>query len=168
MSFRRIVTNTLARAGVSINGDKPWDIQVLRDRFYRRAARGALGLGDSYVDRDWDVASLDGLFRHIIAAGLRNSRISKMNRVLGEPAPTTADIQYMVGSLDLELFANNFQLVDLGTLEIIGTVEKATGILVVWTQKLLVHPMVKVVVFLRHGYGAFPALKISYTCPQRQ
>ncbi len=82
MSFRRIVTNTLARAGVSINGDKPWDIQVLRDRFYRRAARGALGLGDSYIDRDWDVASLDELFRHIITAGLRNSRISKLNSML--------------------------------------------------------------------------------------
>ena len=47
MSFKRIVTNTLARAGVSINSEKPWDIQVLRDRFYRRAARGALSLGES-------------------------------------------------------------------------------------------------------------------------
>ncbi len=82
MSFKRIVTNTLARAGVSINGEKPWDIQVLRDRFYRRAARGALGLGESYIDRDWDVASLDGLFGRIIAAGLRNSQISKVNRML--------------------------------------------------------------------------------------
>ncbi len=82
MSLRRIVTDTLARAGVSINGDKPWDIQVLRDRFYRRAARGALGLGESYIDRDWDVASLDDLFRRIIAAGLQNSQISKLNRML--------------------------------------------------------------------------------------
>jgi cyclopropane-fatty-acyl-phospholipid synthase len=81
MSFKRIVTITLARAGVSINGDKPWDIQVLRDRFYRRAARGTLGLGESYIDRDWDVASLDDLFRRIIAAGLRNSQISKLNRM---------------------------------------------------------------------------------------
>jgi cyclopropane-fatty-acyl-phospholipid synthase len=81
MSFKRIVTNTLARAGVSINGEKPWDIQVLRDRFYRRAARGALGLGESYIDHDWDVASLDGLFGRIIAAGLRNSQISKLNRI---------------------------------------------------------------------------------------
>ncbi len=81
MSFKRIVTNTLARAGVSINGDKPWDIQVLQDRFYRRAARGTLGLGESYIDRDWDVASLDELFRRFIAAGLRKSQISKLNRM---------------------------------------------------------------------------------------
>ncbi len=82
MLFKRIVTNTLARAGVSINGDKPWDIQVLQDRFYRRAARGTLGLGESYIDRDWDVASLDELFRRFIAAGLRKSQISKLNRML--------------------------------------------------------------------------------------
>ncbi len=82
MLFKRIVTNTLARAGVSINGDKPWDIQVLRDRFYRRAVRGTLGLGESYIDRDWDVASLDDLFRRFIAAGLRKSQISKLNRML--------------------------------------------------------------------------------------
>ncbi len=82
MTFKRIVTVTLARAGVSINGDEPWDIQVLRERFYRRAARGTLGLGESYIDRDWDVASLDDLFRRFIAAGLRNSQISKLNRML--------------------------------------------------------------------------------------
>jgi len=33
MAFKHFVTSTLARAGVSINGQKPWDIQVLRDRF---------------------------------------------------------------------------------------------------------------------------------------
>ena len=84
MLVKRIVTNTLAQAGVSINGDKPWDIQVLRDRFYRRTAHGSLGLGESYIDRDWDVASLDDLFRRIHAAGLRNSHISKLNRMLLE------------------------------------------------------------------------------------
>ncbi len=81
MLVKRIVTNTLARAGVSINGDKPWDIQVLRDRFYRRTAHGSLGLGESYIDRDWDVTSLVELFRRIHAARLRNSLISNLNRM---------------------------------------------------------------------------------------
>ena len=81
MLVKRIVTNTLAQAGVSINGDKPWDIQVLRDRFYRRITRGSLGLGESYIDRDWDVTSLDELFRRIHAARLRNSLISNLNRM---------------------------------------------------------------------------------------
>ena len=82
MSFRRIVTTTLVRAGISINGDKRWDIQVLQDRFYRRAERGELGLGESYIDRDWDVASLDDLFQRLLAADLLNSYISKVNRML--------------------------------------------------------------------------------------
>ncbi len=81
MAFKHFVTSTLARAGVSINGQKPWDIQVLRDRFYRRAARGPLGLGESYIDHDWDVGSLDDLFRRVIAADLLNSTISKLNRM---------------------------------------------------------------------------------------
>ncbi len=69
MSFRRIVTSTLDRAGIAIDGDQPWDIQVLRRRFFRRAARGNVGLGDAYVDNDWDVKSLDALFQRIISAG---------------------------------------------------------------------------------------------------
>ena len=79
MAFRRIVTDTLARADVAINGDRPWDIQVHNDRFYRRAARGTLGLGESYMDGDWDVASLDALFRHFLTAALRSSLVYKLN-----------------------------------------------------------------------------------------
>jgi len=81
MAFKRIVTNTLARADVAINGDRPWDIQVHRDRFFRRSARGSLGLGEAYIDGDWDVASLDGLFRHLIAADTHNSQLSRINRI---------------------------------------------------------------------------------------
>ncbi len=81
MVFKRIVTNTLARAGVAINGDRPWDIQVLQKRFFRRAARGPLGLGESYMDRDWDVLSLDELFRHVISAGLEHGYLAQFNRL---------------------------------------------------------------------------------------
>ncbi len=81
MVFKRIVTNTLARAGVAINGDRPWDIQVLQNRFFRRAARGPLGLGESYMDRDWDVLSLDELFRHVISAGLDHGYLAQFNRL---------------------------------------------------------------------------------------
>jgi len=81
MVFKRIVTNTLARAGIAINGDRPWDIQVLQNRFFRRAARGPLGLGESYMDRDWDVSCLDELFHHVISAGLDHSYLAQFNRL---------------------------------------------------------------------------------------
>ena len=81
MSFRRIVTNTLAKADVAINGDRPWDIQVHNDQFYPRTAHGALGLGESYMDGDWDVESLDALFRRFLTAGLTSSLLYKLNNV---------------------------------------------------------------------------------------
>lgn len=79
MAFRKIVTNVLATADVAINGDRPWDIQVRHDRFFRRAARGSLGLGESYMEGDWDVASLDDLFRRLLTAGLQSGTLARLN-----------------------------------------------------------------------------------------
>lgn len=79
MAFRRIVTNTLARADVRIGGDRPWDVQVHDPRFYARTVRGTLGLGESYMDGDWDVPSIDALFRRFLTADLRSSLIYKIN-----------------------------------------------------------------------------------------
>ena len=93
MLFKTIVTNTLSRADVAINGDRPWDIQVLRNRFYWRTAHGSLGLGESYIDRDWEVTSLDELFRHMHVAGLENSQISKLNRMRLELRARLSNLQ---------------------------------------------------------------------------
>lgn len=82
MTLKRLVTRTFSRAGVAINGDRACDIQVLKERFYRRAARGPLGLGEAYMDRDWDVRSLDDLFRRVITADLGRSAIAMLNRLL--------------------------------------------------------------------------------------
>lgn len=50
----------LAKAGVDVNGDKPWDIQVHDERLWTRVMRdGTLGLGESYVEGWWDAAALD-------------------------------------------------------------------------------------------------------------
>jgi len=77
--FKRIVGDTLGQADVRIGGDRPWDIQVHHDRFFRRTLRGTLGLGESYMDGDWDVESLDALFRHFLTAELRSSLLYKLN-----------------------------------------------------------------------------------------
>ena len=80
MAFKRIVTNTLARADVAINGDRPWDIQVRKARFFRRTARGSVGLGESYIDGDWEVASLDALFRRLIHSDTHHSLLASIGR----------------------------------------------------------------------------------------
>jgi len=68
---KQIFSDLLATAGVSIDGDKPYDIRVHNDRFYRRVlSEGALGLGESYMDGWWDCQALDQLIDRILRANL--------------------------------------------------------------------------------------------------
>jgi cyclopropane-fatty-acyl-phospholipid synthase len=43
-----------------VNGSQPFDIQVHNQRFYQRVlAKADLGLGESYMDGDWDAVAVD-------------------------------------------------------------------------------------------------------------
>ncbi len=81
---KAIVSAVLARAGIEVNGSEPWDVQVVNPRFYRRALRGSLGLGESYMDGDWNVAELDTFFRRVIRAGIAGSVVARVGRMLLE------------------------------------------------------------------------------------
>jgi cyclopropane-fatty-acyl-phospholipid synthase len=62
-----IVQEILSSAGITLNGDRPWDIQVRDERFYQRVLRdGSLGLGESYVDGWWECEHLDEFFAKIM------------------------------------------------------------------------------------------------------
>jgi cyclopropane-fatty-acyl-phospholipid synthase len=66
-----VVAALLAQAGIAINGDAPWDPQVLDPEFYRRLlARGSLGAGEAYMDGLWDAYQLDELFHRILRADI--------------------------------------------------------------------------------------------------
>ncbi len=68
---KSIVTRLLSSAGVTINGQNPWDIQVHDDHFYEQALQGgSLAIGESYVANWWDCAQLDGFFTRILRAHL--------------------------------------------------------------------------------------------------
>jgi cyclopropane-fatty-acyl-phospholipid synthase len=55
----KTIRELLETAGISINGDRPWDIQVHDGRFYDRVLRDAsLGLGEAYMDGWWDCQQL--------------------------------------------------------------------------------------------------------------
>jgi len=71
-SFARSrVEALLDDADVKVGGERPWDIQVHDQRFYRRALlQGSLGLGEAYMDGWWDAGSLDGLLHRLLAAHL--------------------------------------------------------------------------------------------------
>ncbi len=58
-------------AGITINGDDPWDMQVHSGEVYRRIlTQGSLGLGESYMDGLWDSDSLDELFCRLLRADI--------------------------------------------------------------------------------------------------
>ncbi|MEK6914225.1 MAG: cyclopropane fatty acyl phospholipid synthase [Nanoarchaeota archaeon] len=67
-----ILSEIFSHARIKINGDNPWDINVHNQRFYDRViSNGSLGLGESYMDGDWDCNSLDQLFDKITTYNLR-------------------------------------------------------------------------------------------------
>jgi cyclopropane-fatty-acyl-phospholipid synthase len=69
--YHTLVEEILARAGVTVNGANPWDIQVHDDRFFRRAvAEGELGVGESYMDGWWDAEQLDEFICRVLRVRL--------------------------------------------------------------------------------------------------
>lgn len=72
----------LGEAGVEVNGDHPWDVQVVDGRVGSHVARrGMTGLGEAYVEGWWECAALDQFFERIMRAGLP-TRMRRHPRVL--------------------------------------------------------------------------------------
>ncbi|QXZ14655.1 cyclopropane fatty acyl phospholipid synthase [Pseudomonas sp. AO-1] len=66
-----LAAELLNKADIRINGLRPWDMQVLRPQVFERAlAQGSLGLGESYMDGDWDARHLDKFFHRLLSAHL--------------------------------------------------------------------------------------------------
>jgi len=62
-----LVAELLSSADVRINGDRPWDIHVHNDLFYKRLlAGGSMALGESYMDGWWDCEALDQFFDRVL------------------------------------------------------------------------------------------------------
>jgi cyclopropane-fatty-acyl-phospholipid synthase len=101
--LRARVAGLLSAAGITPGGGGPCDPVIRDPRFYARVlAQGSLGLGESYMDGWWDVASLDGMLARLLQArldervhgwaevldGLRarllNLQTARRSRVVGE------------------------------------------------------------------------------------
>lgn len=64
----------MSRAGISLNGNLPWDIQVHDERFFDHIYHSASeGLGDSYVKGYWDSDDLCETLGRFIAIGARRA-----------------------------------------------------------------------------------------------
>lgn len=73
-SNERQLAALLERADIQLNGSRPFDLQLRRPRAARRIlAQGSLGLGESYVDGDWDAEQLDTLIYRLLQARLQDA-----------------------------------------------------------------------------------------------
>lgn len=63
-----VIRDLAFEAGITINGDSPWDIQVLDERVYRLIlTKGSLGFGEAYMDGMWECERLDQLFHRLLS-----------------------------------------------------------------------------------------------------
>jgi cyclopropane-fatty-acyl-phospholipid synthase len=68
---KKIVTDLLASAKVTVGGSNPGDIQVKDERFYSQVLTGgSLALGESYMAGWWEAEQLDVFFSKILAVRL--------------------------------------------------------------------------------------------------
>jgi cyclopropane-fatty-acyl-phospholipid synthase len=76
----------LASAGVMVDGNDPWDIQVVDQRFFRAVlTQGSLGLGEAYMNGWWTCNDLEEL-----SYRLMRSRLYKASLLL--PRPVAASL----------------------------------------------------------------------------
>ncbi len=68
---KKTFLNLMGIAGITVNGDNPYDIRVHDDNFYDRVFNQTiLGLGESYMDKWWDCQALDLFFEKVLRADL--------------------------------------------------------------------------------------------------
>lgn len=68
-SPRETMLPLMAVVDIQENGSRPWDIQVNEPKVYQRfISEGRLGLGEAYMDGDWDCEDLADFFYRILVA----------------------------------------------------------------------------------------------------
>lgn len=61
----------LAEAGITINGNAPWDLQIHDESVYREVlTRGSLGFGQAFIEGRWDCKRLDEFFHRVMRADI--------------------------------------------------------------------------------------------------
>ncbi len=80
---KAFIEDLLSRAGITINGNAPYDIQVHNEALYKRILQNpALALGESYMDGWWDCPALDQFFDRLLRAELDTKITGHLGAVL--------------------------------------------------------------------------------------
>lgn len=101
----------LREVGITINGDKPYDIKVHDNRFYSAVITNqSMGAGESYMKGWWDCDQLDELFYRVCKhklydqiysvwkLNLRYLKNSLINQQTREKSETVAKVHYNLGN----------------------------------------------------------------------
>jgi len=68
---KTILTQLAKKAGIEVNGSRPFDIQIKDERFYNRVLRdGSVGFGEAYMDGWWECEQIEELMFRILSAHL--------------------------------------------------------------------------------------------------
>lgn len=69
----KTINNKLEQAGITVNGEQPWDIQVHDRRWYKRVLLDKnLGMGESYMEGWWDCDRIDEMTHRLLRSGIEN------------------------------------------------------------------------------------------------
>lgn len=69
---KNTVEQLLGLAGIKINGQRPFDIQVHDERFYKKAlTQREIGIGETYMDGWWSSRQLDETIAHLLAVNIQ-------------------------------------------------------------------------------------------------
>jgi cyclopropane-fatty-acyl-phospholipid synthase len=116
--LREEMEDLLDRAGVRIDGSRPWDMRLKRPGVLERlAAHGSLGLGEAYMDGDWDAEQLDEFFCRVLRARL-DREVKPLRMLLPVLRARVCNLQnarraWRVGEAHYDL-GNNFYQAMLG------------------------------------------------------
>ncbi|MQQ99196.1 cyclopropane fatty acyl phospholipid synthase [Glaciimonas soli] len=70
----KIINQLFQHAGIQLNGNQPWDMQVHDTIFFQKMfSKWELGIGESYMDGDWDCDRLDEFFFRICSHDLEQT-----------------------------------------------------------------------------------------------
>jgi len=84
-SRSNLINSLFKKSGIEVNGTQPYDIQIHHPGIYRKLlSKWSLGLGESYMDGDWDCEQLDELISKLLKRDLNDSvkGISRIHFIL--------------------------------------------------------------------------------------
>ncbi|MCE5229583.1 cyclopropane fatty acyl phospholipid synthase [bacterium] len=68
-AFEAKLMEVLEEADIRLGGSRPWDPHIIHSRMFDRVrAQGSLGLGEAYMDGDWECERLDEFVHRLLRA----------------------------------------------------------------------------------------------------